>query len=31
MKLELQLAQVNLHTKKDFKSSEIGSLYENSF
>ena len=28
IKLELQLAQVNLHTRKDFKSSRIGSLHE---
>ena len=28
IKLELQLAQVNLHTRKDFKSSGIGSLHE---
>ena len=28
MKLELQLAQVNFYTRKDFKSSEIGSSYE---
>ena len=28
MSLELQLAQVNLYLRKDFKSSGIGSLYE---
>ena len=31
MYLEMQLAQVNLYTRKDFKSSGIGSLYEKSF
>ena len=31
MQLELQLAQVNLYTRKDFKSSGIGSLYEKQF
>ena len=28
IQLELQLAQVDLYTRKDFKSLEIGSLYE---
>ena len=28
MKLELQLAQVNVYTRKDFKSLGIGSLYQ---
>ena len=28
---KLQLAQVNLYTRKDFKSSGIGSLYEKYF
>ena len=27
----IQLAQVNLHTRKDFKSLGIGSLYEKQF
>ena len=31
MLLELQLAQVNLYTGKDFKPSGIGSLYEKQF
>ena len=31
IELELQLAQVNLYTRKDFKSSGIGSLYEKWF
>ena len=31
MQLELQLAQVNVYTRKDFKSSGIGSLCENRF
>ena len=31
MKLQLQLAQENLYTKKDLKSSGIGSSYEKSF
>ena len=31
MQLELQLAQVNLYTRKDFKSLEIGSLYAKQF
>ena len=31
LELQLQVLQVNLHSRKDFKPSGIGSLYEKRF